>query len=127
MLRSWRRYSSMNRSLSSTDDVSFQGKVTSFPEVSPMSLDKNVTGRPISLCEGSVENGWTTVQLPVRVLNQDGRRRATTPIESPHVGRHAQRRRRQARRGTRRRLALPPPCPLVAPSRAHHPAGPAAR
>ena len=31
--------------------LSFQGKVTSLPEVSPMSLDKNVTGRPISLCE----------------------------------------------------------------------------
>jgi hypothetical protein len=38
----------MNRSLSSTGDVSFQGKVTSLPEVSPMSLDKNVTRRPIS-------------------------------------------------------------------------------
>jgi hypothetical protein len=38
----------MNRSLSSKGDVSLQGKVTSLPEASPMSLDKNVTGRPIS-------------------------------------------------------------------------------
>src|ERR1700737_4426072 len=33
----------------------------------------------------------------------------------------------QPARGTARGLALPPPCPLVAPSRAHPPAGPAAR
>ena len=43
----------MNRSLWVTGDVSSHGKVTSLPELPPMSLDSNVTRGPIAL-DGSV-------------------------------------------------------------------------